>query len=189
MEETFFYKSNFNLFHSRFQIPAPANWQDFEDLCTALWREIWEDPNTQKNGRQGQVQYGVDIIGQPGRGEKWAGVQCKLKDNSTGKSLTEEEVKIEIESAKHFSPKLSEFIIATTAVKDAKIESFARKVTIEHQNQGLFSVHIFGWEDIVSRLDILKKHEQEEELFTYGYLLKTIVANYYLNYYYKYNRS
>ena len=35
------------------QIPPPAYWQDFEELCHKLWREIWGDINTQKNGRQG----------------------------------------------------------------------------------------------------------------------------------------
>lgn len=57
------------------QIPPPANWQDFETLCCDLWRRIWNDPNTQKNGRQGQPQHGVDIYGRPGEGHEWAGVQ------------------------------------------------------------------------------------------------------------------
>jgi hypothetical protein len=47
----------------RLQYPAPANWQDFETLCLAIWREIWGDPNAQKNGRTGQPQAGVDVFG------------------------------------------------------------------------------------------------------------------------------
>lgn len=144
------------------QIPPPANWQDFESLCCDLWREIWKDPNTQKNGRQGQPQHGVDISGSPNQESLWAGVQCKGKDNYTDKSLTEGEVKTEVEKAKAFEPKLSQFIIATTGPKDAKIEEVARIITGEHLGNGLFSVHIWGWDDIVARLaefpELIEKH-------------------------------
>ena len=47
------------------QLNPPANWNDFEDLCHKLWRSIWGDPNTQKHGRRGQAQHGVDIYGKP----------------------------------------------------------------------------------------------------------------------------
>lgn len=50
---------------SNFQHPPPKNWQDFESLCHDLWKEIWKDPNAQKNGRSGQEQHGVDVFGQP----------------------------------------------------------------------------------------------------------------------------
>ncbi|KKG83066.1 toll/interleukin-1 receptor domain-containing protein [Methanosarcina mazei] len=136
-----------------FQVPPPSNWQDFESLCWDLWRGIWEEPYIQKNGRQGQQQNGVDIYGRLHNGILWGGIQCKLKSNDTNKSLTESDVKEEVEKAKNFKPKLSKFIIATTAPKDAKIEEYARKVTEDHLKEGLFSVHIMGWEDIKERLD------------------------------------
>jgi hypothetical protein len=81
------------------------------------------------------------------------GIQCKCKDVILSKSLTESDVKEEVERAKKFKPKLSEFIIATTAPKDAKIEEFARKIREDHAKEGLFSVHIMSWEDIKERLD------------------------------------
>ena len=52
------------------QLPPPAIWQDFEKLCHVLWREIWNDPATQKNGRSGQPQHGVDVFGQPNTGDE-----------------------------------------------------------------------------------------------------------------------
>jgi len=144
------------------QIPPPRNWQDFEDICCDLWREVWRDPNAQKNGRQGQPQYGVDISGRPGQGGFWAGIQCKGRNNFGDKSLTEQEVKSEIEKAKSFEPKLSEFTIATTAPKDARIERLVRNITEENLRNDLFSVHIWSWRDIVERLDdfpkIIRKH-------------------------------
>lgn len=135
------------------QIHPPSNWQDFESLCWDLWREIWEDPNIIKNGRRGQNQDGVDICGRPKNPKLLGGIQCKCKDGILSKSLTESDVKEEVERAKNFEPKLSQFIIATTAPKDAKIEEYARKITEDHVKKGLFSVHIMGWEDIKERLD------------------------------------
>lgn len=135
------------------QIPPPSNWQDFESLCCDLWREIWKDPNTKKNGRSGQPQNGVDIYGRLNRGDLWSGVQCKCKNNDSDKNLTENEVKSEVEKAKNFVPKLSEYIIATTGPKDVKIEELARKITQEHFKKGLFSVDVWSWNDIKERLD------------------------------------
>lgn len=147
---------------SSLQIPPPSNWQDFEDLCCDLWRMIWEDPNAQKNGRMGQPQHGVDIYGRPNQEARWAGVQCKGKDNLSNKSLTEQEVRSEVEKAMTFEPKLSEFIIATTAPKDTGIEELARKITEANLLNGSFSVHIWGWRDVVNRLadfpQIIRKH-------------------------------
>lgn len=132
---------------SSVQIPPPANWQDFEQLCCDLWRAIWNDPNTRRHGRQGQPQCGVDVFGRPDQKDKYAGVQCKGKDNYTNKRLTKREVKAEVEKAKSFKPALSEFIIATTGPKDAKIEELARVITQEHLEEGLFSVDIWFWRD------------------------------------------
>ncbi len=147
--------SSYNL-----QIPPPSNWQDFESLCCDLWREIWKDPDTQKNGKRGQAQKGVDISGTPDKGKSWCGVQCKCKENDLNKKLTEREVYTEINKAKSFRPELSELVIATTGPKDAKIEELARKITTEHKDKGLFSVSIWSWDDIKNNLskELLKDY-------------------------------
>lgn len=136
-----------------YQIPPVSNWQDFELLCCDLWRKIWADPNIQRNGRKGQKQNGVDIFGRPNGDPFWAGIQCKCKNILLENNLTESEVKEEVQNAKNFVPKLSEYIIATTGPKDAKIEELARKITQENLKEGFFSVTIWSWEDIVGRLD------------------------------------
>lgn len=41
----------------------PKSWEEFEDLCADLYVLIWKDPETQKHGRQGQPQGGIDIYG------------------------------------------------------------------------------------------------------------------------------
>lgn len=137
---------------SALQIPPPANWQDFESLCCDLWREIWKDPNAQMNGRSGQEQHGVDVWGRPNEGNDWAGIQCKGRDNYRKKKVTVQELIAEVEKAKEFTPKLSEWILATTGQKDANVEQKAREITTDHIGKGLFSVHVWGWQDIQARL-------------------------------------
>lgn len=144
------------------QVPPPENWKEFEKICWDLWKIIWEDPNAQRNGRDGQSQHGVDIYGRPNQGETWSGVQCKGKDNYANKKLTSKEVRAEVEKAKLFEPRITQFIIATSGPKDAPIEELARKITQDHIKKNLFTVNVFGWSDIVDRIadypDLIEKH-------------------------------
>ena len=150
---------------SNLQIPPPKYWQEFENLCWDLWRTIWKYPETQKNGRQGQKQDGVDIYGIYDGENRWAGIQCKGKDTFSKKNITQKELEEEVDKAKNFKPNLSKFIVATTGQRDKKIQELARKITDEHSQKDLFSVHVFFWEDILERLDeyqeILKRHYRD----------------------------
>lgn len=115
-----------------------------------------------KNGRSGQVQHGVDVSGQPNEADSWAGVQCKGKDNYAEKELTENELIAEIEKAKNFVPPLRQWILATSGPKDAAIEELARRITRKNRKNGLFSVSVWGWKDILERLEevpeVIEKH-------------------------------
>lgn len=125
------------------QIPSPQYWQQFEDLCLSIFREVWKDPTAQKNGRVGQPQNGTDIWGRANG--QFVGVQCKGKDVGLGATLTEDELRSEVEKAKGFNPPLVTWTLATTAPKDTHIEELARLITVEHQNKGLFEVRVLGW--------------------------------------------
>lgn len=138
---------------ANFRIPPPTKWQDFEDLCLDLWRGVWRDENTQKNGRRGQPQNGVDIFGRPDKGQRWAGVQCKGKDETLGSTLTNKELLAEVEKAKEFQPQLSSFTIVYTSSRDAALQTYARLLTEKHERQGLFSVHVWCWDDVLERLN------------------------------------
>ncbi|MCL7987391.1 hypothetical protein M8998_05495 [Sphingobacterium sp. lm-10] len=131
----------------------PANWQDFETLCKKLWGEIWNCPETKKNGRNGQEQHGVDVYGVPFGEDRYYGVQCKGKDEYTHKQFTKAEIIDEIEKVQKFQPALKKLYFATTAVKDAGIEEFIRTKNLENITKGLFEIHIFAWEDIVDLID------------------------------------
>lgn len=128
------------------QLNPPANWNDFEDLCHKLWRSIWGDPNTQKHGRRGQAQHGVDIYGKPSYASGYHGVQCKEKDRQLAKELKIEEIETESSKAQLFTPKLESFIIATTAARDTQIQEKCRKLSSE--NKFGFPISVWSWDDI-----------------------------------------
>lgn len=136
------------------QLKKPSNWQDFEKLCKLLWGEIWMCEDTiKRHGRQGQNQHGVDVYAYVEKYGGYCGIQCKGKDDYTNAQLTEAEIDTEIEKAKGFEPELKQLVFATTANKDAKIESYIRKKDIENRKKGLFQVDIASWEDIVDQLE------------------------------------
>lgn len=131
------------------QIAPPKEWGTFEDLCHALFKQVWQDPLAQKNGRRGQAQHGVDIFGSPrGDHRSYWGVQCKGKDSNYGSKAEWREVVAEIAKAEKFSPKLDDWIFATTAPADATLQKAARELSVKRRAEGLFGVDVLGWEEI-----------------------------------------
>lgn len=145
-----------------FYIPPPAIWQHFETLCLDLFGTLFGNTETQKYGRPGQSQQGVDIIHFKDEKTGWIGIQCKEKEIYPEKQLTETELLNTIEKAKEFQPKLSKLIIATTARRDVKIQSLAAKITEKNTKNGLFSVQVYSWDDIQKLLhhypDVIKRY-------------------------------
>ena len=124
-------------------LPKPETWQEFEHHAWLLFRSELNDPATEKNGRQGQAQHGVDVYGRRNC-KDWVGVQCKQKMDE---AVLEAELREEVEKAKSFSPKIKEYILVTTARRDAGIQKVAREITdeltgTEHE----FSVSVWGWD-------------------------------------------
>lgn len=130
----------------RVRLPIPSNWQDFEALCHQLWKDIWGDHGAQRNGRAGQPQNGVDIFGRPYHAAGYAGVQCKDKDARLGSELKEAELLEECRKARGFVPQLQSFTLATTAPRDAGIQTIARCTTVDGTFP--FEVHVWSWDDI-----------------------------------------
>lgn len=145
------------------KLPKPDRWIDFEANVCELFKLVLDDPNTQLNGRSGQSQNGVDVVG---RREKkyWVGIQCKHKKNDT--DVTETELRAEVENAQGFRPKLSEFILITNSPRDAKIQQVARVVTDELSNsESGFSVAVWGWDDVceqVNKYPAVRKYFEPE---------------------------
>ncbi|WP_024768068.1 hypothetical protein [Aquimarina macrocephali] len=76
-----------------------------------------------RNGRSGQAQARIDVYGIPYGEDSYLGIQCKGKDEYTAKQLTEKEIQQEIEKAKNFEPSLKKMYFATTAVRDASVQT------------------------------------------------------------------
>lgn len=129
----------------------PENWQDFESLCLLLWREEWKSEDIKKNGRNGQAQNGVDICGHRDGENEYSGIQCKCKLGN--KALTTNEIDNEIDNAKAFKPALKRLVFATTSDKDAALEEHVRIKDDENRKNGLFTIDIKSWQDIVDMLE------------------------------------
>lgn len=136
----------------KIQLLPPASWDDFETLAFQLWRAMWNDHNAMRHGRSGQPQHGVDIYGCPMWGRQVEGVQCKGKDNLTHKKLTKRELRAEVKKATEFKPRLSSFVMATTAPRDVAIQAEARSLSAAPDAP--FHVSVWSWDDISSELNL-----------------------------------
>ena len=131
---------------SDFQNPPPKDGEQFEKLCLDLYKTKFGD-QTQRNGRQGQSQNGVDIF-VPNQN---IGIQCKKKDFND--KITASELQEEIQKAKKFKPLLQRFILATTCKSDSKIQEEARLISKDHKDKNLFSVEVHSWREIEQLFD------------------------------------
>ena len=158
MKENIFVESiekNPKLNLSDFQIPPLVDGELFEKLCLDLYKVKFGD-RTQRNGRQGQSQDGVDIFVP----DQNIGIQCKKKDFDN--KITDLELQKEVQKAKNFKPPLQRFILATTCKRDAKIQEVARLISEDHKNQKLFSVEIHSWDEI---RNLLREHYEIYEKY------------------------
>lgn len=131
------------------QIAPPRSWDKFEELTRALFSKIKRDPFTQRNGRTGQKQHGVDVYGSPPDAPAtFFGVQCKGKDGSYGTKATVAEFDTELAKAEKFAPFLAHWTFATTAPNDAALQRHAREVSQRRVGEGKFPVVVIGWETI-----------------------------------------
>ncbi|WP_157019982.1 HTH domain-containing protein [Mesorhizobium xinjiangense] len=158
------------------QLLAPKSWDAFEEMCADLFEREWRYPNTERYGRQGQRQNGIDIYGRP-NGAGHAGVQCKGKAKWPPKKLTVSEIDREVAKALKFRPKLTELIFTTTAENDVAIQDHVHSITEKHEQSGFFSVHVYWWSEITRRLtrheDLIRKHFSYTQL---GQIEKRIEA-------------
>ena len=138
-------------------LPRPKSWDEFEDICADVLKRVWEDPYIVRNGRSGQRQRGVDSYGLPRHlggavAKKYGGAQCKETSE-----LTIDVIEAEVEKAKEFKPRLSEYVIMTTAPRDSNVQEEVRTRAWPFDR-----VHVMFWDDISLELsghdDLLQKH-------------------------------
>jgi hypothetical protein len=134
-------------------IPVPKNHADFERKATVLFREILKDPDAKRLGREGQLQFGIDIVGYDnGKLSRIVGIQCKKK--KPNEALTAKEVRDELKKALKYKPPICKFIIVTTAPKDRKLEQLAHSLTQAQKARGRkIKVEVWGWDLLEDRID------------------------------------
>jgi tetratricopeptide (TPR) repeat protein len=150
---------------------APNDDKQFEQLCQHVLEYRFKTLWGQAYGRNGQAQHGVDFyVEVPAASEaggatigQIVGVQCKHKDRLHGGELGGKELEYEVKKAKGFKPALTNFILATSAPTDTKLQDKARKLTAKHQKQTLpfFPVEVWFWEKIRAEFSTARELRRE----------------------------
>lgn len=127
------------------RLAKPRDWDEFESICSDVFKRRWNDPNIQRHGRSGQRQDGVDIYGLAQHLEPngHAAVQCKACE-----VLSITDVRAEVAKAESFRPALKEYTIATTLVRDANLTREVAELSDARVLEGRFRVRIVFWDDI-----------------------------------------
>lgn len=104
-------------------------------------------------GRDGQEQFGVDLIGyRDEKVSKIVGIQCKKKAPTS--TLTADEVRAEVKKALKHSPKLKEYIIITTAKNDTALDQLAQKLTLDQaKKRRTIRIEVLGWGTLEELID------------------------------------
>lgn len=132
---------------SKFVFPKPTNEDIFEDLVRDIYAREYENRNFQRYGRRGQKQFGVDSAGFSA--EKLIGVQCK---NHPEDRITTKEIDDEVTKSESFTPTLHEYIIATSADRDAEATKYVFRISQKRISEGKYPVSIKFWQDLCDDL-------------------------------------
>lgn len=153
--------------------PRLKNDDELEELIRDICALEWGDTTTERFGRSGQKQRGVDVYGRPidrDQPDTYRGAQSKLR--TTNKQLSETEIKHEVSEAKKFPHKLDILIIATDAPRDTKTQILIDKICERETQNGGFKVVIWFWGDISKRIaaypSVIIKH--------FGHLLRDLTT-------------
>lgn len=122
-----------------YNLPKTQNPSEFEDMvcdiCTRRYGRVF-----QRHGRSGQKQSGIDIISTGS--EKLICIQCK------NYQISIKEVDRIIEEAKNFRHPMAEFVIATSAFRDVKLQEYIIKKNRGDIEKLNFTISILFWEEI-----------------------------------------
>lgn len=142
-------------------LPKPKSWDEFEDIVWEIYARRWQDPHAQRYGRNGQAQKGVDIYGKESNSNKYVVVQCKRYED---KSFNLSTITSEVSKLEELTFPINEYLIATTASRDTKIQDFVRELNQKRESENKFPVYVVFWDDLCSYLaepsnyDLLKKY-------------------------------
>lgn len=140
---------------------------DNDKLYELGWKAILEVhfkcTEVQLCGRNGQKQYGLDVIGNlNGNPNEEIGIQCKWKGE--GKTLTVSEIDAEIAKLKTRPAGLpKKYYIVTTAPHDQNLQNHAAEIQKTLRDNGKdIAISVLGWSE---QSDILNNHANLVSLF------------------------
>lgn len=131
--------------------PIPESDDVFDEMVRDACSIEWNDPTTQRNGRSGQSQNGLDVFGYPnGPAGRCRGAQSKLR--TKGKQLSKGEIDDEIMKAISSPLNPDQLIIVTSTGRDTGLQAYVDHVSREQTKKNSFPVKIWFWDDLLERL-------------------------------------
>lgn len=129
---------------------APLNSKDFESLIVVLFEDIYK-VNFHKYGRNGQAQYGADILGKVGN--KHIVLQCKCYDQSINTKLKESDISDMIKLIdEKYSNNCDEFHILHTKQDDTQLTDYVTQLNSQ-RTKGQAQIFLWGWATINDRIN------------------------------------
>lgn len=129
------------------ELVRPQTAAEFEALCHQLYKAMWNDPSCMFVGRQGQAQFGVDIVGR--HGNKHVGVQCKHYVKS---KFGLETVLADLQKVDEAALEIDHLVFSTTAASSSELVKDIIKLSNSRIQAGKCTVSVDHWEDICANL-------------------------------------
>lgn len=131
------------------ELAKPETEGDFEAMCHALYRRMWNDTSCTRVGGGGQSQFGVDILGHDGKTS--TGIQCK---HYVKKAFTLATVSEDVKLADDATLDIGHMLFATTAANKSALVVEVRKLSDERKKAGKFTVSVDFWDAIEGHLRV-----------------------------------
>lgn len=125
------------------ELVKPETDEEFEVMCHALYRRMWNDTGCVRMGGSGQVQFGVDILGHDGK--QLVGVQCKHYNK---KEFTLSTVTDDIKKAELAKLNIQRLLFATTAPSKSTLVKEIHELSAARRKDGKFSVSVDFWGEL-----------------------------------------
>ncbi|MBZ0091723.1 MAG: tetratricopeptide repeat protein, partial [Sulfuricellaceae bacterium] len=131
------------------ELARPETAEEFEAMCHALYRRMWNDTGCVRMGGPGQAQFGVDILGHDGR--KSVGVQCKhyIKKNFTLSTVTDD-----IKKADDANIDIEHLLFATSAPSKSKLVNAVHELSAQRRRVGKFTVSVDFWGELSGHIQL-----------------------------------
>lgn len=131
------------------ELARPETEEEFEVMCHALYRRMWNDTGCVRMGVSGQAQFGIDILGHDGR--MYVGVQCKhyIKKNFTLSTVTDD-----IKKADDANIDIEHLLFATSAPSKSKLVNAVHELSAQRRRDGKFTVSVDFWGELSGHIQL-----------------------------------